>query len=557
MPTDVLLTPITYSELFGSVPTFGELTDLVCAPEWKLLASRCIGVAAISWQHGIEDPEHQYKLFRDFGFQLLYGPALDSKLTKESHRRLYTRESLLAILRVAVVNRTDPGKLFSDLEFADLFHKAVLMANELFVNELNPEAVTNGAKDLLATELRSILAQQENPHDLIARTAALFEWNETERATVHGGALPLRDDFTQFTGLAPEEYAAATYCALSRAAAMRSWDEFAFHGPAFDPNTWLSGQGIVDKQPMMTWFQGHTVTIGTARADWVKESSLSLAGAGPLWKRPMVEDEEKLLFIPSPFFVANMLGDGAYFQLFDGYGDRNIQFSTLYGHFFQDYVEDRFRSGYVGRPEADIWADISYPGGQSSDVIISEAGHVIFVEVVAKRMQLIGSVLRLDEKKIADDLRAGVIEKLQQLQDNISAFRDKTLLPEIERPPGQRIYPVLVAPREWPRIYVLLHLLREELYANLFADCEPVELLDVGEIEDLEGRLVQGLRLAELLDRKNKSTPQNRALSLHNYLTNVEPGTCPIKRSPMRARGGELAKGLMEIARGWTEPSSS
>jgi hypothetical protein len=62
----------------------------------------------------------------------------------------------------------------------------------------------------------------------------------------------------------------------------------------------------------------------------------------------------------------------------------------------------------------------------------------------------------------------------------------------------------------------------------IFAACEPVELLDVGEVEDLEGRLNPGLRFAELLDRKNKSTPQNRALSLHNYLTVVGRPSSPV-----------------------------
>ncbi len=552
---DVLITPILYSDICGTKPSIGDLIEIVRTPEWRLVPSRCIGIAALSWQHGIEDPEHQYRLFRDFGVRLLYGAALDSRLRKNSQQRLYTRESLLAVLRIAVVNKTDPGTILSDLEFADVFHKAVLMANELIADELNPEVVTNGPKDFLATELRSILAQQQNPHDLIARTNALFEWNETPRAAAHGGVLPLRSDFEQVTGLSPEEFAAATYLALSRAAAMITWDNFALHGPAFNPNDWLQSQGVVNKAPMISWYKRHTVSLAKARSDWTSETSLSFAGAGPLWKKPMVEDDDGLLFMPSPFFVANMLGDGAYFELFDGYGDRNTQFSTLYGHFFQDYIEDRFRSGYEGRPEVAIWADVPYPGGDSSDVIISEAGHVIFIEVVAKRMQLVGSVLRLDEKAIADDLRLGVIEKLEQLRDNIAAFRKGTLLPEIDRVPGQRIYPVLVAPREWPRIYLLLHLLKEAPYAELFVDCEPVEFLDVGEVESLEARLQLGMRLAELLDRKNKSTPQNRALSLHNYLTVVEPGTYPIRTTPIREKGGDLAKKLMEIATSWGNQS--
>jgi hypothetical protein len=293
------------------------------------------------------------------------------------------------------------------------------------------------------------------------------------------------------------------------------------------------------------------VSIEAARSNWSNESSLSFAGAGSLWKAPLVLDDQSLYFVPSPFFVANMFGDGAYFELFDGYGNRNTAFSTLYGHFFQDYVEDRFQAGYRNRDDARVWADINYPGGRSSDVIISEGQHVIFVEVVAKRMQLVGSVLQLSQEAIMDDLRRGVIEKLEQLSENIDAFREGRLLPDLARPSGQRLYPMLVAPRQWPRIFVLLDLLTTTPYDQLLQHCEPLEMLDVGEVEGLEGRLTQGLRLGELLDRKNHSTPQNRAMSLHNYLTIMEPGTFSIGWSPTRERGGEIARSLMDLAASW------
>jgi hypothetical protein len=553
---NVILTPIIYSELFGSQPTIEDLTALVRIPEWKLIASRCIGIASISLQHGVEDPDHQQMLFREFGLSPLYGPALAAILRRDSHRRLYTREGLLAILRVAVVNQVEPGTVLSDLEFADLFHKCMLMANELVVNELNPDVPEGGAKDLLATELRSILAQQQNLHDLIARTAALFEWSDSSRGAAHGGALPLREDFERFTGLSPEAFAAATYLTLARPASMRTWNDVVLHGPAFDADAWLTAQGVVEKSVPLTWLERHTVSMVEARNEWATQASLSFAGAESLWKTPLVLDDDDLLFMPSPFFVANMLGDGAYFELFDGYGERNTAFSTLYGHFFQDYVEDRFRAGYSGRSDVQVWTDVTYENGRSSDVIVNEAGHVIFVEVVAKRMQLVGSVLRLSETTIADDLRMGVTEKLGQLQDSIDAFRANKLLPEIPRVAGQRVYPVLVAPREWPRMYVLLHLLKTQPFDQLFPDCEPVELLDVGEVEDLEGRLNLGLSLAHLLDRKNRSASFNRAISMHNYLTVVEPGTYPIERSPTRVKGGELAKSLIELAQTWMAPKN-
>jgi hypothetical protein len=89
-------------------------------------------------------------------------------------------------------------------------------------------------------------------------------------------------------------------------------------------------------------------------------------------------------------------------------------------------------------------------------------------------------------------------------------------------------------------------------YGKLLTESEPVEFLNIGEVEDLEGRLLVGLRLAELLDRKNRTTPGNRALSLWNFLVLMEPGTCPIDSVPTRIKGQALAHSLIELARSWT-----
>ena len=50
------------------------------------------------------------------------------------------------------------------------------MTNELIHAEIEPLERTGTPQDLLASELRSRTTTLENPHVLLARTAAFFEW---------------------------------------------------------------------------------------------------------------------------------------------------------------------------------------------------------------------------------------------------------------------------------------------------------------------------------------------------------------------------------------------
>ena len=62
------------------------------------------------------------------------------------------------------------------------------------------------------------------------------------------------------------------------------------------------------------------------------------------------------------------------------------------------------------------------PGVKSSDTFVYDNGDVFLIEVVAKRMNLIKSVLRLDPAQIEEDLRQGVLKKIRQLQRNVEDF---------------------------------------------------------------------------------------------------------------------------------------
>lgn len=322
-----------------------------------------------------------------------------------------------------------------------------------------------------------------------------------------------------------------------------------------------------DARVLRQWIASNSVGIESLRDEWKLEPSLSFAAAGPLWRKPVVQVEPDLLLAPMPSLVENVMGDGTYFTLMDGYreaaGSSQLdpkeaveRFTRFYGEFFEDHVAGILECAYEGRTNVRFSREVEYDRVKSSDVIVAEGDNIIFVEIVAKRMNLRESVLRLNPVAIAKDIQAAILDKAAQLDRNIRDFRSGKLLPDFPRSEGQHFFPVIVAPRDLPRINAITTWLQDAgQKKGLLADAEPLELLDLGEIEQLERSLHEGLSLSALLDRKNGSTPHNRMMSLHNYLIHVEPGTLVRGPSPTRERGSAIARQILTLAESWMAQS--
>lgn len=549
------LVPILYSEVFGAhaKPTRDTLRQLLAQLDWRFVVMFSAGIASISWQRGIEDPRQQQDLVMNTVPSLKYGERVLAIMAAEPHRRLYTRDGLFGIIRVAVDTRTTLDG--SPTNVMDLLVQSILMANELTSDELLPASITHTAVDLTKSEVRSQVLRLQNPHDLLARTDAFMRWSESEEARRSPDHLPIAADIERFFGITWPEYAASAYVMLSRYAALTSWEAVEQEKIFFAPEPWL--RNIRDDAAIRRWLAASTIGLGELTTSWRQEESISFASAGPLWRRPMVETGEGL-FSPSPALLTNAMGEGVYFALFDSYGTetgdstKKLRLSRFYGDFFEAYVTGILERSYAGRPGINVHQNIRYSGGESTDVIILENGDAFFFEVVAKRMKVIESILKLDEQAILDDIAAGVAKKIAELDKHIANFKGGSLLPDTPRPDGQRIFPIIVSPMEWPRIRVLSETVPAlERTKGYLLGVEPLELLDIGEIETLENELRAGLRLGELLVRKNRSSRQNRMMTLNNYLIYIEPQVAMNEPSPTRVRGSEVAQEIAGIASTW------
>ena len=537
--------------MFGRKPTRDNLTDFVGALPYVDVVCKCVAIALLSWQRGIEDAGHQADLVASLlAFNPTYATKIKSLMAAETPRILFTRETLLALLRTAVVGGSAAMPV-SDAVFADNFVRAALAANQFIYDELIPPEVTMGPRDLIASELRSTIMNIDNVHILIGRTDAFFAWAQSARAKEHPDYLPLDDDLRRFTGgLDHIQFAAGSYAALSRTIAAKTLDEIKAAGVVFSVDDWL--RLLKDSSALRAWLDVSSLSEESFRREWCNEPSLSFAGAGPLFRYPVMIVENDLRITPTPDLLSNAMGDGVYFLMLDSYGGEDKKkLSRFYGAFFEDYVGDIFERGYAPR-RALFRREVMYkPGVKSSDAFVYDNGDVFFIEVVAKRMNLVKSILRLDAAQIEEDLRQGVLKKMRQLQRNVADFRSGDLFPEVERHDVQRIFPILVSPKAFPRIYVIANLVKAaQEDEDLLRDTEPIEFLTMEEVESLEGDLAAGLNLGDLLHRKNHSARQRRFMTLNNYLIDEEPD---LANAPNRAleRGSLAARTVVETATKW------
>jgi hypothetical protein len=203
--------------------------------------------------------KQQHEFVKAFTEQLIYGPALMRALRHDIKALVYTRECFLAVLRLAFVEMSDGD--CGDDDFPDVFTRACLSANSLLAAEITTTPPYNDARDLLPMEVRSIVGQLPKVHDEIGRTDAFIRWLATSDAVNSTKHLPIVEDFTAFTGLTPDEYAASAYAATARCTSLlRTWDAVQAHGVAFDLDTWLIG--VKEQRCVRDFFRLNTVTFG-------------------------------------------------------------------------------------------------------------------------------------------------------------------------------------------------------------------------------------------------------------------------------------------------------
>jgi hypothetical protein len=334
----------------------------------------------------------------------------------------------------------------------------------------------------------------------------------SDQPTRYGFERSIDDDFRTFYGLALDDYRASCVLFGTLYSGMRDVESLKMFDPIINVQVWF--KTLKDRSFVDQFIDRFAIPAADLVAQWNVDAtnSLSLAALGPLWNRPLIRLDDVHIVAPLPPLIYNAMGEGMYYNLFDRYDDATKKaFSQCFGYFLQDYVRGIFDAAYASIADCSVEGDVAYGkggGARTSDTVIFEGDDVIFVEVVAKRVNLKGAVLDLDEASIRSVLEAGVRKKLKQLHTNVEAYRTGKVFADRRRPAGQRIFAIIVTPVPYPHLYVTAEYIPKVIAENgWLTNVAAIEIADVEEIEILEDSVPLGFRLAPFLAEKAATAP--------------------------------------------------
>jgi hypothetical protein len=208
-------------------------------------------------------------------------------------------------------------------------------------------------------------------------------------------------------------------------------------------------------------------------------------------------------------------------------------YTSAFGAVFQQSVEQTFRRGMaIAADHVEITADVEYGPRRrrrrSSDIILSDAQHPVFIEVVSGPLRAATST-RGDLTTLDADLDRLAVEKARQLDQSIAAFIDGDLqVRGVDPSVVRKVWPVIVASHALPQAPTLLDEIQQRVRRAgwlCHARIAPLTIISAEDLFFCEGFMQQGRSFLGLI-RGWKSGPGARG-PFKNYLVELGGGQAP------------------------------
>jgi hypothetical protein len=248
-------------------------------------------------------------------------------------------------------------------------------------------------------------------------------------------------------------------------------------------------------------------------------------------RKPLYRLREDVIVPIHLGYLAAKFSGGIYWTLFDHLvGTERLRFSTFFGRVFELYVRRAIQRAIPdhGALTRRVFPEFVYRtktgDRRTSDVIILYDRAAIFIEATASRIKMEDTAIAGDLAAFDSDLEKILLGKARQLTERIRDFRDGLYtLGGLTPSQLPRIYPVIATLQQLPENSITWRYFNERLRGggSLQADgVEPLQILDIEEIEILEGLLSEGMSLRDILDRRI-ADPERRYISMKNFLMAV------------------------------------
>jgi hypothetical protein len=186
----------------------------------------------------------------------------------------------------------------------------------------------------------------------------------------------------------------------------------------------------------------------------------------------------------------------------------------------------------------------AYGETKACDFVLDAGDSLVLFEVVSGQIKT-GTRVDLARQAFDDDVERLVMKKVRQLHAAAECLlEDEAKLTGAHPPVPRRIVPVVMAAMGFPYILpVVEHIDGLVAVEGLLGDAriEPLSILDIRELEVIEGKFSTGTDPATLLKRWQAAT--SREVSFWNWST-TWPDGAPARPSRMTAEGTEVANEL-------------
>ncbi len=183
---------------------------------------------------------------------------------------------------------------------------------------------------------------------------------------------------------------------------------------------------------------------------------------------------------------------------------------------------------------------------RTPDVAIDLTPDLVLIEVTSSRLTE-KSIVDADPDSVRTDIQKVVIEKVEQLGGAIRDLRTGVaVLPDVDIEAIERIWPIVVSSEGLFQTPTLWAHVRGAVVESLAqAKVQPLTLLDIEDVEELFGMIVDGHSIIDLLRSKTSEFWRERELASWFRDSGVgDPESSPISREHLDLAFGAIARAL-------------
>ncbi len=522
---------VTYSELMGRESSLEEFIARLRGVGLRSLLASLSRLMTLLHVDGVSRLELQ-AILRDQTFSPETLTRL-RRLPNARERIVFFPQQVLFTAKMAILHSPDREDLRPDLEFRDIVAELLTIAADFLDRITLPEDPAELERVLVAHLVRNYLHNMTEQVRYLIPRASLLYLKLPFDTELRGDAdfIDIPAVFRTARGFDLKDYLAfgfGVFLWFSSQSFLRST-----YNPEHDsinPNTFFS-QSTIDLDYARRLLASFTHTYDSAKGAFEARAGdpgkLSYDFL-PFMARPLYAIRDDVIVPAHLGYLEACFTNAIYWTISDHLRAENrLRFRRFFGRIFETYVR---RS--LGRAVPDeaglarrVFPEFTYgtPHGQrkTSDVVLLYPRTAVFLDATATRIRFEATAVSDDVTAFDTDVDQIIVANARQLTDRIRDFRDGHYdFGGVTAKDVDRIFPVILTVHSIPESTVIWNHIR-----GILADrglltapgVQPLQLVDVEELEVLETILPQGVSLLGILEAR-AGDPERRNIGLKNLL---------------------------------------